>query len=227
MIELENELRAVLCNNPSRTAPYHNNAHMEHVWFLAKQLWATETIGRPTKQESLATLMVASLLHDWGHSAGEKSDVENIQNTRDQVRTILDSLSLNLRHDIRKDIDAAIFCTQFPFVNPPVTVVEKVLRDADLLYTFVVGDPRLVLEDLRREMEVMHKRPIGYREMLDGQVTFLKTAVLFTETGKQWWNLTSARYFKAMCEYATEVELRTGSEVPAKETRDGLPRYPY
>lgn len=217
---LYRELQDYLVTNPSRVVPYHNNAHMETVWDIANNIWREE-IALPASvrndvtaypdPDARVSLMLAAMLHDYGHSAGEKPDDVNIEvavaalqdfYSRSKVIGFLEKEGMITEALLRNAI-SAIRITEFPFIHQPTTLIHKVLRDADLLYTAVRAIPEIVLEDLRSEMQVRMDRPISISEMLVGQKAFLDNAKLFTVTGQAMWNKLAQPFYDAMSEYAT------------------------
>lgn len=216
---LHRELQDYLVTNPSRVVPYHNNAHMETVWEIASDLWNREiTLPSGIRQDTSKypdpdarmALMMAAMLHDYGHSAGERPDVENIKVATSTLHDFYFHHSAVMKICEKEGMDTkailrnatrAIQCTEFPFVHPPISLVDKVLRDADLLYTAARGIPEIVMEDLRSEMQVRLCRPISYEEMLTGQKAFLDNATLFTVTGKTIWDEIAKPFYDAMDRY--------------------------
>lgn len=200
---LERKLLDVLKGNPSADAPYHNNKHMQGMWDIAQVIWASEG---DKEAWSLEALMFTCLLHDYGHSAGKDSDHYNVLSTREFVADLISRNGYSMPGHIAQVIDSAIACTEFPFVTPPTTVLEKVVRDADILYATVSLDPVLVLEDLRAEIAVAAKREITYEDMMAGQSKFMETAELFTETGRSIWAIYAPRYLARLQAYVKEKE---------------------
>lgn len=204
---LEGKLLEVLEGNPSADVPYHNNKHMKGVWDIGLIIWDAEKedIGLGSDWATIA-LMFVCLLHDYGHSAGKDNDHYNVLSTREFVSELIAKHGYSLPGRVIEVIDKAIECTEFPFVIPPRNKLEKVMRDADVLYATVSLDPTIVMEDLRAEIQVAAKREITYAEMLEGQADFMEKAELFTETGRVIWDIYAPRYLVRLQDYVKEKE---------------------
>lgn len=224
---LKDEIDHYLDRNPSAVIPYHNNAHMCSVWDIAQSIWEKEKVLTTSgsrqditvypEPDATMTLMLAALFHDFGHSGGVTTDNVNIETAIEALLEFYKTTTSFLRFkksngDIGRQAHVthlfsvavrAIRCTEFPFVTPPEGLLQQVLRDADLLYTAIIGKPELVLEDLREEMQVRLGREISYTEMLEGQKAFLNNAILYTETGKQLWSEKAEPFYAAMESYVS------------------------
>ncbi|MNG25485.1 hypothetical protein D3C85_1665970 [compost metagenome] len=83
------------------------------------------------------------------------------------------------------------------------------MRDADLLYTTVRGEPEVVMEALRTEIERSQGKAISYADMAVGQQTFMSKARLYTPTGEKIWNEKSQAFFAKLNDYAAERTVAT------------------
>lgn len=206
---LRNALRIAMDANPSKNAPYHNNEHMGEVFIIARALWVycqeDLDIGADWAK---AALMISSLLHDWGHSAGKLPDVENVQIARDYAKLFMDEFPINIPDEVKRLVDEAIRCTEFPFVHKPKNRLEEVLRDADLLYASLTCDPKIVMEKLREEMGVRLGHEVSYNAMYDGQIAFFKNAKLFTASGQVMWGCVAQDYMKVLGEYLASKQIK-------------------
>lgn len=226
---LKDEIDHYLDRNPSAIKPYHNNVHMCSVWDIAQFIWEKEKVTTTSgsrqdvtiypEPDATMSLMLAAMFHDFGHSGGVTTDSVNIETAIGAVLEFYKTTKTFSRFkrsngDVTRQANvthlfsvavSAIRCTEFPFVTEPQGLLQECLRDADLLYTAIIGKPELVLEDLREEMEVRLGRKITYTEMLEGQKTFLNNATLYTETGKQLWAEKAAPFYAAMETYVEKV----------------------
>lgn len=204
---LRNELLDyITINNPSSYAPYHNNVHMEQMEAIAMSIYIKDAVAGSEDQRMVLTL--ASLMHDFNHSAGEKPDSENITAAVSALTEFCHNHSKILKsmrnkpgardEYLRVTAIAAIRCTQFPFVREPVTLVEKCMRDADVLYPAMSGTPEIVAVDLRGEMNVALGYKLSDDQLLKQQRDFINSAVLFTDTGKKLWDEHAERYYKKL-----------------------------
>lgn len=169
----------VVKNNPSKDVPYHNNYHMFWMAWLADQLWQSlpETDQYPHGPRNM---IIAALFHDYDHSGGALPDYGNIG------RAVLGwyeaSTLLQLPEDVDIELVATfIRATEYPYANIATTPQTKCLRDADLLYTTVMGDPHIVLRDLRCELQVHLGKQITEAEMAEGYKKFIHDSHLHTE----------------------------------------------
>ncbi|MNI49340.1 hypothetical protein D3C73_1039470 [compost metagenome] len=107
----------------------------------------------------------------------------------------------SLPGNVIHDIDSAIACTQYPFVKEPCSVLERVVRDADVLYATLSNDPTVLMEDLRTEIGTAAGRYIPYDEMLSGQINFASNVTLYTAMGKTLFDAFSPWYIKRLEQY--------------------------
>jgi hypothetical protein len=66
-------------------------------------------------------------------------------------------------------------------------VDQRVLRDADLLYVVMLGEPDQVLEGLRAEASVTNSVEVSYQTAHEKQLKFMSQVKLFTEHGRLWY----------------------------------------
>lgn len=125
------KLLSFMSKNKSANAPYHNNQHMMAVALLADRIYLEESSKSEedyaNKCQQRIILFYAASLHDYNHSMGELSDSENIKITNESIKEFFKNPYL---YDTVSDI---IKITEFPFVAEPFNLVQKCLRDADLL----------------------------------------------------------------------------------------------
>ena len=191
------------------------------VWEICKTLWEQEKV-RPTfwqvvpEEVALATLMVASMFHDFGHSGGRRPDRENIQLAIRKIKhfVLVESDVLNKVFKKKYPDDwgyllwgsiSIVDVTEFPFVKQPQGMLECIMRDADVLYAAMSNKPELIMEDLRKEMEVYFGHGLHYNVMLEGQWDFMQKAVMYTESGKALFAEHAPAYYEQMKDY---VELQ-------------------
>lgn len=177
----------VLENNPGGRNPYHGNAHMQYVALAAAQLYQMECVPEGGYDEtSLAEIVVAALLHDYGHSGGELDDEKNIEIAIDSgLDEMYETLDNQFGKGFTERVASHIRCTQYPFVYEPENRVQQCLRDADAMQSFEPDGVSIIMEGLRAEMQVSRKQPISRKDMAEGQIKFLEGVVYFTDTAKQ------------------------------------------
>ena len=206
-LELYEELRQFIETNPARSAPYHNNVHMGQMTCLAFRLYKEGEKCLPSDQDA-TVMLLAGMLHDYGHGAGTRTDDVNIIVALHALERFVRSspymqaIDVKSRRELIHDLaEAAIACTEYPFVHEPKSLAQMYLRDADLLYAAASGNPTIIMEGLRREISVSQGRDITYEEMLEGQVLFMGKAKLFTKAGETLHQKVSRDYLVAMQAY--------------------------
>lgn len=132
--------------NPGGGNPYHNNLHTE--WaildFVKYYLYENFTPWQIQRHHILAVMY-----HDFGHSAGEKSDKENVAFA---ISTIEKKFSEGLNEKAIKTMTDLVMRTEFSngFVHAPETIQDKAMRHADLSTIFHVFDqPKETVAQLR------------------------------------------------------------------------------
>jgi hypothetical protein len=197
--------------NPGGENPYHNNTHMKRMAGIAGFLLESDpfyaTLTPDQKRIESTLLLIACLWHDYGHSAGKKPDLENIQFATEAFMNWFngawpemimylegkDHATLNkddeegavkLAAKYAKVISELLKVTEFPFVHQPRTVLEKCIRDADLLYTFDVNTGQIV-HGLYLELKSSGKFPFSFMSFMHRQSEFLDSCEHFTDLGKQ------------------------------------------
>lgn len=198
---LKEDLLDFLKLNPSADVPYHNNDHMSVMTDIAVAIYMKEC-GKIDPHD-LTVVIVAGMLHDWNHSAGHFSDKVNIARAVDGFNQYMSWTGSgfvidNIRGTFEEDVVQAIKCTEFPFVQEPQTLVEKCLRDADILYASMSQDPELILTELRKEIEVARAHSISREQMCTGQREFFAKAKLYTTIGKELWDNHAPKFVKKM-----------------------------
>lgn len=148
--------------------PYHNLQHAFTVAINAMRI--ADSVAMPRMDR--AVLLVAALYHDFGHSAGELTDDENIRIAVEGVRQHLTPALGSPFVDAVVDL---IPITEYPFTREPESLCEKVLRDADLLQHFEPDGERFT-KGLAEEL--------GFEITRESTVTFLMAQQMYTEAGR-------------------------------------------
>lgn len=171
---LNNALHYVEEISVSNFAPYHSLAHCLTVVKWCGRL--ASLLNLPESEEK--PLILAALFHDFNHTEGHEEDSVNIARALDGLNAFCDL------HDIDSEIrDAAIAnirVTQFPFVFEPTTLAQKIIRDADIMQSLEPNRVEVLVEGLRKELEVKFKRKISRSEFCENQVSFLEDIKLYT-----------------------------------------------
>lgn len=206
LYNIEKYLFEFLESNPAKGLPYHNNRHMKGVFAIASQILVRETDQVKVYAETMVPLLFTTLLHDYGHSGGNKPDAENIAIAIDALGVAIDECPHKLPEDLYGVVRDAILCTEFPFKYEPSNLLEKIMRDADILYATMENDPTVIMEGLRKEVQVSQNKKIGYLEMYENQVNFASNAKFYTDAGRTMWEENSTRFLEQMEDYAMNKE---------------------
>lgn len=178
-LQIENVYAYVRDNNPSNDLPYHNWTHIQHMVESVYEGALYHQLGPQCQID----LVVAALFHDYGHTGGKESDASNIR----IAKMALDSYTATQVGKIEYIPDVVrllISVTQYPFVITPIFTQERIIRDADLMEMGRDTWYEMVIEGLRKEMEVSQKKEITVEEMLRGQVEFHEKVEWYSDWGR-------------------------------------------
>lgn len=168
-------------NNPSGRVNYHNNYHIYFMTWLCDQIFGSQSWDEQAGCD-IKSLLVACMFHDYDHTGGKKEDSINVNRAIDAFQKAYRNLKMV---DINPELVVSLIrITEYPYTDQARTLEEQCMRDADLLYTTVMGDPEIVMLHLCNEMEILHKRTYTSEEMLKGYETFIMEATLHTDIAK-------------------------------------------
>src|ERR1019366_5684420 len=97
-------------------------------------------------KDTTRDILLAALFHDFNHSGGKLPDNENIKNAVSCIQALLTNI-----HPLVID---CIECTEYPFVKEPLTIEQRIIRDADLMQFRYTNWMDMIGKNLRKEMEV-------------------------------------------------------------------------
>jgi HD domain len=168
----------LLAADPERAA-YHNAFHALSVTARAITLFPNVDASVQDIVEMQRTLAVAALLHDYGHSLGKLTDEENVRVAMSFARNAVLCSPSDLFRDRERtaqEVERLIACTQYPFVTPPDTLLERLLRDADLAQSLELDFDATVslFRALKTEIETSQGQTI--------------TNVRFAAGMRDWWD---------------------------------------
>ncbi len=168
----------VMDTNPSNKLPYHNNYHLQQVTKFV--LMGADFYKISDTDARL--LAVAALFHDYNHSGSGKDDDINIR------RAIESFIDFNL--DVKKFGDFSSYfneeecdiiielirATRYPYLSDVETMLEKIIRDSDILQGIFADDyiNKIVLA-IAKESNIPEDKMIG------GQISFLKSTKFCTD----------------------------------------------
>ncbi|QZE57515.1 phosphohydrolase [Erwinia phage pEa_SNUABM_1] len=168
---------------------YHSTEHMKHVTALALWLLDCEAVHDWQYSNGAVPLAIACMFHDMNHSLGQKDDAYNVQQAiaaleKAAHHELADAVLID-NCDIAADL---IRVTQFPYSDDrkPKNMIERCIRDADILYgmqSFVID---YVMYGLRDEVNSNLEMPYPFsrQDWAAGRVDFLRSVEMFTPTGK-------------------------------------------
>lgn len=189
--------------NPTK-APYHSTRHMTQMCEHATLLYTRSSERDHQSGQDLPLLQLACLFHDYSHSGGYLPDVQNIAIATEAFRHWAKTEGV-YQGDIERIVQM-IEITEYPFKGDPLTFAEACIRDADVLYPALSEDPRIVMEALRREIEISKKQLVSYQDMYEGQRMFSDTVTLFTKLGRTLWDQATPPYIATLKDYVRYIE---------------------
>jgi len=162
----------VSINNPSNNLPYHNWYHA--LCMVEKCVEGGNYHNLP--YHSLRHLAVAALFHDFAHSGGKEEDLVNISLAKMSLQRLADQsvdATISPGIDVR-EVKEIIAVTEYPYVLDPICIEQKIIRDADLMQAFRPTWKEMIIDGLREEMIIKLNKNLTEKDMLEGQVAFLK-----------------------------------------------------
>lgn len=160
--------------NPSNNLPYHNWFHT--CCMVCNCLEAADHYALPFRDHYL--LGVSALFHDFNHSGGRETDDKNVSLAIRSFEFFKDYIELD-----RLQVAATIKITQYPYVDTPVTIEQKIIRDADLMQILEPEWFDHIILGLREEFK-NGGREYSVLDMLKGQLTFISGSEFHTDWGK-------------------------------------------
>lgn len=181
-IGLDTALAFYKLNCKSQNLPYHNKRHTYNMVGRCYRM-ATEY---HLPMQSLKQLLLAALFHDFNHSGkstGIIHDRHNIEAAIAAVKDFFYSLENGACPEFNQqdlfNVCRIIACTEFPFAHEPITIEQRIIRDADLLEISEPGWYSHVILGLSEEL--------GIQEviMVQNQATFLEACTFYTKVGQR------------------------------------------
>ena len=167
-------LNFIIKNSDSNYSPYHNLNHNITVTNFAYYIGQSEGL----KKEEMKELLIAAIFHDFNHTAGEKKDDTNIQNSKNGVKKFIEEKDVDV--DLEKVYDI-INATEYPYTidNDKLTKQQEIIRDADLMQ--LLEPTRLQANWLGLSKEV----GVSFVEWLKAQKKFVSNCEFNTSLGKK------------------------------------------
>ncbi|QZE57845.1 hypothetical protein pEaSNUABM17_00299 [Erwinia phage pEa_SNUABM_17] len=165
---------------------YHSTEHMKQVTALALWLLLQEMEYQWQYDNGALPLAVACMFHDMHHSLGRLSDEVNVRTSQDafkQYLTVCEDQRIKDHEEIILDL---IGVTQFPYMKnrQPKNLIERCIRDADILYGMQDDALDVVMFALRREVNRSVNTPTHFtaEQWAAGRVDFLMSVEMYTPT---------------------------------------------
>jgi hypothetical protein len=181
MYNLEGLMAYIDCFNPSRAAPYHGAFHEAALVSLVYE--AARFYG--FIREETRVLLIAAAMHDFNHSADKAAnDSENIEaaiaGLHQAQKHLLASSSPILPNEAT-DAEHLIRITEYPYTTNAQTLVEKIMRDADLMMPYLPTPAvKSLFVGLKEEMETC-KGKRSFTEFASGVKEFYSNVIWGTE----------------------------------------------
>lgn len=165
---------------------YHSTEHMKQVTALALWLLTEEMQYAWQYENGALPLAVACMFHDMHHSLGRLNDSGNILIAKDAFRKYLTFCTDQRIIDQQEIILELIGITEFPYMKnrQPKNLIERCIRDADILYGMQDDAMDVVLFALRREVNrsVNTNTRYNQEQWATGRVDFLMSVEMYTPT---------------------------------------------
>jgi len=136
----------IIENNIGDKNPYHNNDHMVKVFNNSKMLFDIYKLEYNLSDKDELVLSLASLFHDFNHSGGSLTDIENIGLAVSGLKQFLEENEIDYFEEIKSIIES----TEFPYKEMELSILQKIMRDADTIGGVIDGWEDVV-ESLSKE----------------------------------------------------------------------------
>jgi hypothetical protein len=170
-MEIFNNAKNYILENNITENSYHNNSHMIDVFNNSIALFNLYKDAYKLDLKDELCLGLASLFHDFNHSGGKLKDIENIENSLNGLLKYLKTIN---KLELFDDIKSIILATEFPHKDIELSILQKIIRDADTMGG-IKDNWIVVVESLAKEYGKTLK------DFIPSQITFLENANFNTE----------------------------------------------
>lgn len=179
---------AVLEQNRSGNLPYHNNEHLFGVAHICRDLAIATDLGFNSVE--VKVVIAAALVHDVCHAgSGKANDSKNIENAirwlEQYITGVEDEAEMNFFGVFSVRICELIRVTEFPFTREPVNLLEMIIRDADLLWSYQREAVRIVNMNLYKEMLAGGTIKPDYDAWVKRNIDFYRNTKWYTSGAKE------------------------------------------
>ncbi len=185
-VGLDNLWHRILRENRGGKLSYHNNEHLFGVAHLCRDIGLAEGLD----SAELKVVVAAGLIHDVNHAgSGKAQDADNIQRARNWFDLFIQSLKngsqeKNFYITFGKRISETVVCTEFPFKIEPSNKFERILRDADILWSYQREGARIVNDSLYKEVDAGKLGGVKMQDFIDYNINFYKTTTWYTTSAR-------------------------------------------
>lgn len=175
----------VLRVGDTNNLPYHNPKHCTTVMRYAFEIAMLLRADRVAITDAeIRYLLCACLYHDFGHT-GVNPDIDNIEIAVTNMRAGLPVLcETEFSEDELSTIEDIIRVTEFPFVHEPKTILQQIIRDADLMQPLDVDNIETVLDGLRIEVNAKFGASMTRKQFCQKQIEFMNSVTFYTEPAR-------------------------------------------
>ena len=178
---LKKTLGYIIDTNNANHNPYHNFDHNLHVANLTYKLTKHVSVTDNEKKN----LIIAGLFHDYNHSGGvHKDDALNIKYAIIGFNEFYNHNETLFNNGDKKEIITLIYSTKYPIDNDKLIITPsiKIIRDADMLYTFTAPFFQSIILGLAKEFN------ITISDRIIQQIKFINNLKFNTDFGTFIWN---------------------------------------
>lgn len=182
-LNLEPFYEFLILFNKSNKFPYHNYYHSSCVFLNCYEgAWISDL----QDFDEVRGLCTAALFHDFNHSGGILTDEENIKEALNGLKLAQHyaaSKHLGLSTRSLEVAEAAIKITQFPFIKEPLTLTDRIIRDADMMQLYDEDESKLLKQylGLKAEIELFKQITFTIDEFASGCRDFQNSIDWHTE----------------------------------------------
>jgi len=203
--DLEDLTKYYILNNQSKDLPYHN---AYHAWCMVLNCYEAARYYH-LSDTSQRSLLLAALFHDYGHSGGYLDDRSNVNIARKGLRQAIIKLCTccngfgmlsRVMGDGSNDDEPCPDCivppievnlaidlievTKYPYEVEPKTLLEQIIRDADLMQVYERSAKKIGEQYLGLYHEIKINRPCTLLQFVDGNQKFQEAVSWHTEWAK-------------------------------------------
>lgn len=168
---------------------YHNIHHMMSVCCIAFSDLMQGPQGFVLTKSEQQILFLSCMIHDFHHKQESGNDYININNAVSYVETKLyewfPTYSKSYSEVLKWYVKDTIKCTEFPFKHEPMTRVQQIIRDCDLMM-FTQIDGGIYLKGLCNEMKMYD---LTGEQAVQQHFEFMKSIRWYTTMGQQLYDL--------------------------------------